>query len=403
MKFGREVAVLGVGMTPFGKFPDKIPQQLGAEAARAALKDANLVWKDIQGLISGFSLFTGSVGMLPGNALVQYMGETGIPCVNIVNACATGGASIAMARNMVASGERDIVMAMGFDMCPKGFYQQAVKPMVQVEEYTYDSQYLTLTNVGCSNPGYWALYARERMEKYGSTKEDLALAKVAASKHGQYNPYSRYKKVYTVEEVLASPVVCDPLRLFMICATSDGAAAAIFCSVEEAKKRTAKPVILSGVGVGSRVFGDPVITIGTIANPSVPAETPDLSESVMACKMAYDEAGVGPEDIDFVELPDNSSWHYFAYMEAEGLCKPGEAEQLVRAGETTIGGKIPVNPSGGPSSMGEAFPALGIAQLCEITWQLRGECDQRQVEGAKVALGQTYGSNGSNAVVILKN
>jgi len=132
------------------------------------------------------------------------------------------------------------------------------------------------------------------------------------------------------------------------------------------------------------------------------AKAPLLSDAVKAFNEAYAEAGVGPTDLSFAEMPDNSSWHYFAYLEAASICKQGEAESLVRKGDTAIGGRIPICPSGGPSSMGEAYPAQGIAQVCEMTWQLRGQCGQRQVENAKVALGQTYGAQGNSSAIIMQ-
>jgi len=410
MKYGREVAVLGVGLHPFGKFPNKFPQEIGAYAVNEALKDAGMDWKDIQGITGGTSSWLAGAGELPSESLAQWLGAAnGIPAANLSNACATGGASLATARMMVASGQVDIAMATGVDIAPKGFYATGGGTEKKTSVNTLSQGYLTQTgtvswaNNGASNPAYWAIYTSRRMAMYGTTEEDLALAKVISSRHAQYNPYARYRRVYTMEEVLNSPYVCWPLKLFEICATSDGASAVILGSIEEARKRTTHPIILAGVGVGSKIYGDPLISIPELGCPLIAdTDVPDLSESVAACQMAYAEAGVGPEDLDVVELPDNSSWHYFAYMEAEGLCKPGEAEILVREGQTALGGRIPINPSGGPSCMGEAFPATGQAQAIEIVWQLRGEAEQRQVEGAKCGLGQVYGASGNNAVVVLK-
>jgi len=240
------------------------------------------------------------------------------------------------------------------------------------------------------------------MDEFGTTEEDLALARVVSSRHGQHNLRARDRKAYTVAEVLASPLVCPPLRELEICPYSDGAAAVILGTVEEARKRTTTPIILAGTGIGSRVWNDPLLPVPALSVPVFSGDTMALSEAVMASKMAYRQAGIGPEDLDLVEIPDNSPWHYLAHMEANRLCPPGEAEEMLRDGATAIGGRMPVNPSGGPSCTGECFPALNLANVCEITWQLRGQAGATQVAGAKAALGQTYGEKGNCSCFILK-
>lgn len=187
----------------------------------------------------------------------------------------------------------------------------------------------------------------------------------------------------------------------MISATRDGAAAAVLCSMDKARQYTSKPVTIAGVGLGSSLYGDQTAKLGLVYAPAK-AEAPLISESYTSSQAAYKMAGIGPEDLDFVELPDNSSWHYLQYIETLGLCGPGEADHLLNEGQTAIGGKIPICPSGGPSSFGEAINAQGLAQICEIVWQLRGEAGARQVEGAKVGLSQTYGQLGNSAAAILK-
>ena len=395
MSEGGEVAVMGVGMYPYGKYPDRTPQELGVHAIREALKDAGIEWKDVQAMAASCSANTGAVGWLPGHCIAQAIGETGIPIVNVSNVCASGGSAIRAIRSMITSGLCDIGIAVGVDIAPKGFYGSLGGA------YKWDYDFIRWRGVGMENPSYWALECRRRMADYGTTEEDLALTKVVSSKHAQYNPYARYKKVFTLEEVLASPYVCSPLRLVEICPTSDGAAAAILCSLKKARQLTAHPVVLSGCSLTSAAYGDPTIRIMQLSAPAK-AEAPLISDAALAFDGAYEEAGIGPEDLSFAELPDNSSWHYLVYMEAARLCRAGEAERLIREGATAIGGKIPVCPSGGPSSMGEAYPAQGIAQMCEMAWQLRGEAGQRQVEEATVALGQTYGMQGNSSAIIMK-
>jgi acetyl-CoA acetyltransferase len=202
---------------------------------------------------------------------------------------------------------------------------------------------------------------------------------------------------------LASPYVVDPLRLLMICATRDGGAAFILGSVEKARQLGAKLVTVAATTIGTSLYGDPTMRLGSCYVPiESEVKAPPVSESASASRQAYEMAGIGPEGIDFVELPDNSSWHYLQYLEILGFCGPGEADQLLAEGNTLIGGKIPVCPSGGLASFGEASAAQGALQIHEVVTQLRGEAGERQVKGAKVGMAQTYGAGGNSASVILK-
>jgi acetyl-CoA acetyltransferase len=239
------------------------------------------------------------------------------------------------------------------------------------------------------------------MDEVGTTERQYALAKVAASKHGALNPNACFKKEYTVEDVLNSPMVCDPLRLFEICAARDGAAAVILCSKEKAKMYTNKPVAVAGVGIGSCLYGDPTLTVGKLSALSE-GTAPVLSESYTSSRIAYEQAGVGPEDVDFVELPDNSSWHYLAYLDCLGFTQPGEAETMLETGDTVIGGKLPVCPSGGISSHGEAVAAQGLLQVVECVTQLQGRAGARQVEDARVGMAHTEGFLGNAGTAIFK-
>jgi len=392
----REVVVLGTGIFPWGIHSDKLVTDLGVGAVRNALKDANLSWHDIQAIVAGMYVWGPTDGFNAGAAIAGVMGETGIPITNIWNMCATATSVFRTAYLTVASGERDICLAVGLDMSPGGFF-----PIIGKESST-DLDTLRWKALGLPNPGYWAIECRRRMENFGTTERHLALAKVAASKHGALNPDATFKKIYTEEEVINSRMICDPLRLYMICAVRDGAAAVILCSAEKAEQYTSKPVTVAGVGLGSSVYGDPTLRLGYLSCPAEEGSAPGLSESYMACQMAYKQSGIGPEDIDFVELPDNSSWHYLQYIETMGFCGPGEADRLVEEGETLIGGKLPVCPSGGASSFGEAVAAQGLLQICEIVTQLRGHAGERQVEKAKVGIAQTYGMMGNSATAILK-
>ena len=391
----RDVAIIGVGIHPWGKFPQKSFIDLGVDATAKALADANIEWKAIETVCSGIYIWGGNAGHISGQYLAGVFGETGIPIVNVYNACATGASALRVAYLSIASGQVDVALAVGADMSPEGFLG------AKSDNPRQDRDVLRWRMVGMPNPTYWALEARKRMERYGTTEEDLARVKVLLSQYGSQNPSARYKKVYRLEEVLGSKMVSDPLRLFEICATSDGAAALILCPAAKARQFTSKPIYIAATMMGSAIYGDPTIRISAISAPAR-AEAPLLSESYSASQQAYKFAGIGPEEIDLVELPDNSSWHYLQYLETCGFCGEGEAERMLREGKTEIGGKIPVCPSGGFSSFGEAIGVQALWQVAEVVTQLRGQCGKRQVENARVGMAQTYGLMGNSGTTILK-
>jgi acetyl-CoA acetyltransferase len=391
----REVSVIGIGLHPWGKFYQKTFVDLGVEAIAKALTDANIEWEKIETICSGIYIWGGNAGHLSGQYLASVFGETGIPIVNVYNACATGASALRLAYLSIASGQVDVALAVGVDMSPEGFLT------AKSDNPRQDRDVLRWRMVGMPNPVYWALECRKRMEKYGTSGEDLARVKVLLSQYGAKNPNSRYKKTYTLEEVSTSKMVCDPLRLYEICATSDGAAAVILCAASKARRYTSQPVTIAAATMGSAMYGDPTIRISAISAPAK-AEAPLLSESYSASRQAFKLAGVGPEDIDVLELPDNSSWHYLQYLETCGFCGEGEAEKMLREGETQIGGKIAVCPSGGFSSFGEAIGAQATWQIVEVVMQLRGQCGARQVKNAKIGMAQTYGLMGNSGTTIMK-
>ncbi|NMA92537.1 MAG: lipid-transfer protein [Firmicutes bacterium] len=390
----REVYIIGSGLHPWGKFPEKNFVEMGAVAVDRALQDAGVRWEEIQAIMSGILIYGGNAGHLSGQYIESVFGETGVPVVNVYNACATGSAAVRMAYNSVAAGEVDTAIAIGVDFSPKGFLS------AKSDDPRQDRDVLRWYMAGMPNPVYWALECRKRFENYGDTPEDLARVKVLLSQYGAENPNARYKKRFTLEEVLHSNMVCDPLRLFEICATSDGAAIVIISADRQKIKAADKPVKIAATTMGSAIYGDPTIRISALSSPAV-AEAPLLSESYSASRQAYEKAGLGPEDIDLLELPDNSSWHYLQYLETCGFCGEGEAAALLRSGETEIDGKIAVCPSGGFSSFGEAIGAQAIWQIVEVANQLRGRAGTRQVKNARVGMAQTYGLMGNSGTTIL--
>ena len=390
----RDVYIIGTGIHPWVGFSEQIFADFAAVSVQNALKDADIKWTKIQAIMAGIFIYGGNAGHLSGQYLESIFGETGIPVVNVYNACATGSAAIRMAYNSIAADETDTALAFGADVTPKGFLSAKSDNPVQ------DRDVIRWRMAGMPNPVYWALECRKRMAKYGTTEEDLASVKVLMSEYGSKNPNARLKKLFTMEEVLNSALVCDPLRLYELCPLSTGAAAIIMTADKDLIAKADKPVKIAATTMGSATYGDPTIRISALSCPSV-GEAPMLSESYSASQQAYEKSGFGPEDIDVLELPDNSSWHYLQYLETCGFCGEGEAEKMLRNGETRIGGKIAVNPSGGFSSFGEALSAQAIWQVTECADQLRERSGERQVANAKVAMAQTYGLMGNSGTTIL--
>lgn len=392
----KEVAVLGVGMTPWGKWPEKLFVDYSKSAAENALKDAGLKWTDIQYLASGGTLWEGTPGIYSGNALAAEMGWTGIPAINGINACATGSYVLDIGRMRILSGMADVVMVVGSDSAPKGFFGPINNdPMVDIDALRFI--------MGMTNPTYFAMYAQRRVLKYGTTDLDLAKVKVKNSKMGALNPLARFKKEYTVEEVLASPMVASPLRLLQLCSTSDGAAAVILSSVEFAKKMGIEnPVKIAAIATGGPVYPDHILNLPLVSSDSAINGEQEITFKEGIPRRAYEEAGLGPEDMSLAEVYDLSSAWELDWYEYIGLCKPGEAERLLHDGDTALGGKIPVNVSGGLGAFGEAFPAQALAQVVELVTQIRGQAGPRQVQGAKAGITANFGLMGNVSSVIVK-
>jgi acetyl-CoA acetyltransferase len=400
MKKFREVAIVGVGLHPWGVFADRSMPEMAVEAIWEALADAKMDWREVESMAAGGYLWVsqreGMFGILSGTAISSAMGGIGIPITSCANACATGGAIFREAYLAVASGLYDTSIAVAADKSAGGFFRP------QSQDTKFDLDYIRYVMTGETNPAYWAMECKRRMQDLGTTEDDLAMVKVLTSKPAPYNPKTRYKKVFTKEDVLNSAMVCDPLHLLEICATSDGAGAVIMCSLDKAKKYSTKPVLVEAAVIGSPTFGDNTIPLTYLS--AYPRQGVGiLTESRNAIAAAYKMSGRKPEDIDIIELPDNSSWHYFAYLDCMLQAQDGEAEKMLRRGDVDpIDGKLPVCPSGGLGSCGEAVVAQGLFQIYELVKQLRGEAGQRQVKKKlKVGLAQTYGYAGNNAACIL--
>lgn len=392
----KEVAILGVGMHPWGKWGRNFVEY-GVAAAKAALADAGLSWSDVQFVAGGDTMRNGYPGYVAGATFAQALGWSGAQVTSVYGACATGAQAIDVARSRILAGLCDVALVVGADATPKGFLAP------QKGDRPDDPDWLRFRLIGATNPTYFGLYARRRVDLYGATPEDFARVKVKNAKHGLHNPNARYRKEATVEEVLASPIVADPLHLLDICATSDGGAAIVLTSMEFARKHTQKPVRVAAVSTVTPVFPSTVVEMPDMATDSaaaVPARPQSFRDSV--ARKAYEEAGIGPEDLSVAEVYDLSTALELDWYENIGLCAQGDGEKLLRDGATTIGGRIPVNPSGGLGCFGEAVPAQAIAQVCELTWQLRGQAGARQVEGAKVGVTANQGLFGHASSVLVK-
>jgi acetyl-CoA acetyltransferase len=301
------------------------------------------------------------------------------------------------ARAQILAGFCDVALVIGADTAPQGFFGPAPG------ERWNDPDWLRFRVLGATNPTYFGLYARRRMELHGATLDDFAAVKVKNSRHGLQNPNARYRKEFTLDDINASPVVADPLRLVDICATSDGAAAVVLASTEYARSRGGDaPVRIVGVSTVTPRYPNTYVDMPDIGTDSAAAvDPPELSYRDSIAATAYEEAAVGPDDLSFAEVYDLSTALELDWYEHIGLCPPGDAEKLLRAGDTTIGGRIPVNTSGGLASFGEAVPAQALAQVCELTWQVRGQAGARQVEGARVGLSVNQGLFGHGSAVVV--
>ncbi|WP_030389930.1 lipid-transfer protein [Streptomyces sp. NRRL S-241] len=390
-----DIAVLGAGMHPWGKWGRSFVEY-GRTAARAALADAGLGWTDVQSIVGADTVRSGYPGYVAGATFAQALGWQGARVTSVYAACASGAQAIGAARAQILAGLADVVLVVGADAAPKGFFAPAGGDRPD------DPDWLRFRVLGATNPAYFALYARRRMALHGDTLEDFARVKVKNAAAGRLNPLARYRKEVTAEEVAASAVVADPLRLLDICATSDGGAALVLTSMDFARARgVADPVRIRAVSTVTPTYPRTVLDLPDIATDSSVAVAPAAgSFRTSIARAAYEEAGLGPDDLSLAEVYDLSTALELEWYEDIGLCGEGEGAKLVREGATALGGRVPVNTSGGLASFGEAVPAQAIAQVCELTWQLRGTAGDRQVPGARAGITANQGLFGHGSAVV---
>lgn len=377
----KEVVVSGIGTMRFGVYPDKANYVIATEAIQNALKDSGYKWKEIQAAYCG-SVYQGTGS---GHQALREMGLTGIPIVNIENACSSGSSAFRLAYQAVASGIYDIVIALGFEKMPRG----------PIPSTAFRSWQLKMgLNV---QPANYALETREYMEKYGATIDDISFVTIKNRKNGTLNPYARFQKEVSLEEINNSRMISTPFKLFHCAPVADGATCLILSSREKAKDQK-RAVTIASSELISGVYGDAFYQNGMMASVKYPPQEGFVEKSAT---IAYAKAGIGPEDVDVIQAYDSMASGELWDLEKLGFCKPGEAPKLMKEGYFSLGGKKPSNTDGGLMARGHALGATGASQIYEIVAQLRGEAGPRQVGNAKVGLCHAMGAGPNSTVTIL--
>ncbi len=377
-----EVEIAGVGIHPFGRFDDRSVTDLGVTAVHAALTEAGVGRGQFQAAFCG----TAYAGVAAGHKVLGTLALTGIPIVDIEAGCASGAAALQLAAGAIRAGQYDCVLVFGMEKMPKGIIRSSF-----FESWREEAGL-------AATPAYFALRAQRLLRESGLTKADLARVVVKNRRHGVHNPNAMFRKEVTAEEVLASRLVCDPLHLFMLCSPNEGAAAVVLRKAPASA--TAGPVTLSAAVLRSHLPGSVLGEATPLAGVDDTSITPP---STLAAQHAYAAAGLGPDDVDLVECQDTDAARELLAWEELGLCNRGEQRGILESGDAELGGRRPVNPSGGLLSKGEPLGASGLGQVVELVHQLRGQAGVRQVEGARVGLAHTVGRGANASVIIIRS
>ena len=377
-----DVAVVGLGIHPFGRHPGVSGLEMAAVAARRALADAGIGWEDVD--------FAAGGSDAAGNAdtSVSVLGLTGLPFINVKNGCATGGSALTTAHAMLSAGSAEVALVVGFDKHPPG----AFNPLP--EEWGIGSWYgetgLMLTTQ------FFAMKIQRYMREHRISESTLAKVAAKAFENGSRNPNAWRRTPLSEDEVLASKMVNHPLRQYMFCSPGEGAVALVLARGERARRLAGKPVFLRSVAFRTRRFGS-----FEVFSPSIPVESAP-SPTAEAAAAAFEQAGVGPADVQIAQLQDTESGAEVMHLAETGLCEHGEQESLVQSGATRIDGRLPVNTDGGCLACGEPIGASGLRQVHEVALQLRGDAGDRQVPGSpRVGFTQVYGAPGVSACTVL--
>ena len=377
-----DVAIIGIGIHPFGRTEGVSGLEQGTYAARRALKDTGLDWSDMQ------FAYGGSSAAGAADTMVSKLGLTGLQFINVSNGCATGGSALQSAYMAIQSGMFDIGMAVGFDKHPRGAF--TINPEGSGLGKWYGDIGMALT------PQFFGMKIQRYMHDYGISEDALVRVAVKNYKNGSKNPNAWRRKPFSYEDVADSMMVCHPLRKYMFCSPAEGGCAMILCRADKARQYTSKPVFLKAVAVKTRQFGSFEVFSQSQALDRAPAPT------VQASTAAFEMAGVGPEDIDVAQLQDTESGAEIMHMAENGFCADGDQEKWLEEGCTEIDGKLPVNTDGGCMANGEPVGASGLRQVYEICLQLRGEAGERQVpDNPSTGYTHVYGAPGLSGVTVL--
>jgi acetyl-CoA acetyltransferase len=377
-----DVAIIGVGLHPFGRFPGKSAIDMGVDATHMALRDGGLHWDDVQIAVGGSSEVS-SV-----DAMVNRVGMTGIPFHNVKNGCATAATALTMASNAIRFGQADIAMAIGIDKHPAGAFTGEPASIDLPDWYGEAGFFLTVQ--------YFAMKINRYMHDFDISERTLAKVAAKAFRNGSKNPNAFRRKPLTEDQILESPYLNYPLRQYMYCAPDEGAAAVLMCRADRAKDYTDTPIYLKASVVKTRKLG-----AFEVLSPSMPVDRID-GPTVFASKAAYEVAGIGPEDVDVAQIQDTEAGAEIMHMAENGFCADGEQNMLLESGATEITGTLPINTDGGLIANGEPIGASGLRQVFELVNQLRGTSGERQVpNNPKVGYAQLYGAPGVAGVSIL--
>jgi len=364
----RAVAIAGIGGMRFGKYGDRSLRVLGEEACIKAIRDAGMKPRDIQlAYVGNLAQWEWGQGLLIGHSVLREIGITKIPITRVENGCATGSNAFHEAWYRVATGACDIALAFGVEQMTVASSEKILNVFTGRQHAERDG------DMGNSAPGLFALMARRHMEEFGTTREQMAMVAVKNRKYGAQNPEAQLTQALTVEEVLTDRMICDPLTLPQCCPRGDGAAAVVLVAAKIARKYAPIPITVAASVQVSGSYSDT-------------ASYTSFDTDVRAAAAAYRMAGLGPEDIDLAEVHDCFSIAEIVHYEDLGFCRKGEGGRFIEEGDSGIGGKTPVNTSGGLLSKGHVIGATGISQIIELVRQLRGQAGRRQVAGARVAL-----------------
>jgi acetyl-CoA acetyltransferase len=374
------VAVAGIGMHPFGRHGERTATDLGAAALRVALREAGVGRGGFQAAFCA----TAYGGVAAGHRVLGALGLTGVPIVDVEAGCASGGAALALAASSIRSGQYDTVVVVGTEKMPRGMIRSSFFP--------------PWMEVGglAATPAYFALRAQRLMREHGVGVEDLAAVVVKNRANGVDNPDAMFRTAVTADEVLASRVVCPPLHLWMLCSPNEGAAAVV---LRRADLAGGDAVRLEAAALRSHLPGSVLDESTPLAGVDDAHLTPPTA---LAAADAYDQAGLGPEDLDVVECQDTDAARELISWVELGLCAAGEQPRLLADGTVARGGRLPVNPSGGLLSKGEPLGASALGQVVELVTQLRGRAGARQVPGARVGLAHTIGRGANASVVVVR-